>query len=75
VFTKDEATKKQCRVIPMLVLPGQIQGQISVTAPNCAADLCMHWRWLEEPSSLDPTKGRGGCALDDDIAFKARGKD
>lgn len=67
MFTKQEATKKQCRVIPMLVLPGNIAGQLQVTAPNCCADECMHWRWTEQPSALDPSKGKGVCGLTRDI--------
>lgn len=70
MFTKQEALKKECRVVPMLVLPAQIAGQLNVIAPNCSADNCMHWRWLEEPSALDATK-LGGCALDADVASAA----
>jgi hypothetical protein len=71
VFTQAEAMKKECRQVPMLLIPGQIAGQVQVVAPNCSADSCAHWRWLEAPSALDPNKGRGGCARDHDIALHA----
>ena len=66
MFTKQEAMKKQCRIVPMMVLPGNLAGQVAVQAPNCCADECMHWRWTEEPSSLDPSKGKGVCGLTGD---------
>jgi hypothetical protein len=70
VFSKPDAMKKQCRIVPMMVLPGNLGG-VQVSAPNCAADECMHWRWTEQPSALDPSKGRGMCALDSDYAKPA----
>ena len=63
-FTVDDAKKLQCRQIPMLVLPGQIHGQVNVVAPTCEAQACMHWRWHQEPKAMNPDEpGIGCCGL------------
>lgn len=64
MFNESDAKKMQCRVIPMLILPGNIAGQIAVQAPNCAAGECMHWRWFKRGSAVTGVEGLGFCGLD-----------
>ena len=75
-FSEADIITKQCRIIPMIIAPGKIQGSFEIQAMPCVASACAHWYETVpgKVSALDARfneQGRGFCALDGAARFVA----